>query len=116
MPATAPEEELMPDTKTPTIAPAIEAAEYILNPISRVADIRDQAELIAREILESDQRRCGTCRSRNADAECTNPKLREPKAGGFSTDPGNDELVYSYSEDGRFYVGELFGCVHYSKR
>lgn len=42
---------------------------------------------------------------------CLNDKIRENDCGGRAP----DELVYSYMEDGAFWTGPDFGCVHHSE-
>lgn len=40
---------------------------------------------------------------------CRCPKLRED----YGRDHAADEMVYSYAEDGSFWTGPEFGCVHH---
>jgi len=57
--------------------------------------------------------RCGRCRWRDVEGNCTCPKLYEngmPPEGEIEN--GTDHLVYSYYDGGSFWVGENFGCVH----
>jgi hypothetical protein len=56
--------------------------------------------------------RCKTCINRNSDGHCESPKLRE---GDPLRQNKDDELIYFYNEGGGFWVGELFGCVHYKE-
>lgn len=42
---------------------------------------------------------------------CTNEKIQEDT--GY--DELIDQLIYDYSEGGRFMVGPLFGCVHFKQ-
>jgi hypothetical protein len=65
----------------------------------------------------SDIIRCGSCKWRNKDGYCECPKIYEE----YNCPPGekirgDDHLVYSYHEGGRFWVGENFGCVHGRER
>lgn len=63
--------------------------------------------------------RCETCKfwKRNTAAYAT----EEEKRGGFCHSEKiveygpykEDMLVYSYCEDGRFWTGPKFGCVHH---
>jgi hypothetical protein len=56
--------------------------------------------------------RCKTCRLRTDDGYCTSPQIREDELG--TVPKTDDELVYDYYEDGRFWVGPNFGCVHWT--
>lgn len=47
-----------------------------------------------------------------AFAECRSPKIVEDCGGLFE----DDQLVYEYAESGRFFVGPMFGCVHFEER
>ena len=55
---------------------------------------------------------CGTCKHRDATGYCLNDKLDEDF--GQSDVKKADMLIYEYSEGGRFWVGERFGCVHHT--
>jgi len=62
--------------------------------------------------------RCGTCKHRDVDGECQSQHLHERD---HSEHPSEDEclvysLVYPYYECGAFWVGENFGCVHWTAR
>jgi len=66
---------------------------------------------------------CKTCKWHKEDpwivepvksmgSNCTCPKLREDDGygtGAFTI----DALVYSYPEDGKFWTGNEFGCIHH---
>ena len=47
-----------------------------------------------------------TCKSITEDTEWYNVKEIN----------NSNKLIYSYYEDGRFYVGDGFGCVHFKKK
>jgi hypothetical protein len=63
---------------------------------------------------------------------CKDCRFREAKEGGgdayyhcanlsaMAEDVGQEDteamLIYSYNEGGLFYVGPMFGCVHFEKR
>ena len=55
---------------------------------------------------------CETCKYRNEDGWCEHPKLRQERYGNLEME--DDELVYSYCEEGWFWVGPKFGCVHHT--
>lgn len=62
---------------------------------------------------------CKDCKFRSQTdgnvPECTSPKIVEDNYDVTFNQSG-DRLVYSYSEDGRFYVEDYFGCVHFESR
>lgn len=49
---------------------------------------------------------------------CTSPKLVESSSSSDEHvyDPQGDRLVYSYEENGLFYVEDHFGCVHFEPK
>ena len=51
---------------------------------------------------------CKNCKWRDDREQCTNPKLHDDIGLAES-----DQLVYIYQEDGGFWVGDDFGCVHF---
>ncbi len=53
--------------------------------------------------------RCRSCKWRTSAGHCESDKLREDYGGKH-----DDELIYSYVESGRFWVGPNFGCVHFA--
>jgi len=62
---------------------------------------------------------CDTCKHwmevdvHHGDHRCDNKKkLGEP----WDVDGEDDNLMYAYDEDGSFYPGPKFGCVHHQKR
>lgn len=55
---------------------------------------------------------CKTCQHRSKRGYCCSDKIAENL--GFGGDEKSDMLIYSYVEDGRFWVGENFGCVHHA--
>ena len=60
---------------------------------------------------------CETCKWR-VDGFCTNEsKIRE---GSYSWQgqelDDTDSLIYTYQENGAFYVGPKFGCVHHAEK
>ena len=57
---------------------------------------------------------CGECRHRDAEGYCTSDKLEEE--WNRKRDDDCEYLIYSYPEDGRFWVGPKFGCVHFEKK
>lgn len=64
---------------------------------------------------------CKDCAFRNAEnrkankSACVCPKLTDDSydSDEYSAD---DSLVYSYDEGGVFYVGDNFGCVHWTTK
>jgi len=52
--------------------------------------------------------RCITCIYRDELGYCSNPHIHETSPRGI------DDLVYSYAEDGGFWVGPAFGCIHHT--
>lgn len=58
---------------------------------------------------------CKTCKYRDKNGYCNSQKISEPGnlLREFSDEEKKDMLLYSYDEGGSFWVGELFGCVHY---
>lgn len=53
-----------------------------------------------------DRRNTCACKSITEDTEWYNDKEIN----------NSDKLIYSYYEDGRFYVGDNFGCVHFKEK
>ena len=53
-----------------------------------------------------DCRNTCTCKSITEDTEWYNDKEIN----------NSNKLIYSYYEDGRFYVGDNFGCVHFKEK
>lgn len=59
---------------------------------------------------------CKLCRFRDKDSVCHNKNLTEPEGSIEGVvKPGGHRLVYSYPENGRFYVEDYFGCVHFER-
>jgi len=59
---------------------------------------------------------CGSCIYRDENGYCINEKLTESWMS-TRTDPSySDYLIYSYNEDGSFWVGPDFGCIHYIRK
>ena len=57
---------------------------------------------------------CGTCKHRDSTGHCQSEKLSEDC---YQTDEKKaDMMVYDYNEDGGFWVGERFGCVHHDPK
>lgn len=54
---------------------------------------------------------CGTCANRDENGYCQSSKIAENY--WQDEDHKSDMLIYDYQEDGRFWVGEKFGCVHH---
>lgn len=64
---------------------------------------------------------CKYCAYRRLDQignpECTNfAKIREREGLSEEEIRVSDMLVYSYNEDGAFYVGDNFGCIHWKRK
>lgn len=55
---------------------------------------------------------CKTCKHRDGDGYCDSTKFVENI--GIRDDEKSDMLIYEYIENGRFWVGENFGCVHHA--
>lgn len=55
---------------------------------------------------------CGACKHRDSTGHCNSEKLAED--WGQSGDEKMDMLLYDHSEGGGFWVGEKFGCIHYT--
>lgn len=59
---------------------------------------------------------CKDCKSRftseDDDPICISENLVEDE----EYDPNGKRLIYSYPEDGRFYVEDYFGCVHFEPK
>ena len=53
---------------------------------------------------------CKDCLQRDNNGYCDSKKIRE---GPRCKEDEEDELIYSYSESGSFWVGEKFGCIHF---
>lgn len=53
-----------------------------------------------------DLRNTCTCKNITEDTEWYNDKEIN----------NSNKLIYSYYEDGRFYVGDSFGCVHFKEK
>ena len=65
-------------------------------------------------------KKCKTCVHHNAynhlgvlGGYCECPKLTEDNS---DRDFQPDSLVYSYPDDGYFWTGNKFGCVHHKKK
>jgi hypothetical protein len=56
--------------------------------------------------------KCITCTSRDETGHCNSEKLQEDHCQPEKKRA--DMLIYSEDEDGSFWVGENFGCVHHS--
>lgn len=59
---------------------------------------------------------CSTCKYRDEGGNCNNDKIREDwslDSRQLKDDPECDMLIYSYDENGSFWVGPKFGCVHW---
>jgi hypothetical protein len=54
---------------------------------------------------------CGSCANRDEYGYCQSEKIAED--GWQDEDKTADMLIYDSHEDGRFWVGEKFGCVHH---
>ncbi len=66
-----------------------------------------------------DMNRCITCKHREINGFCTKEdKIHEPGQGNLNQgEPGSeDHLIYDYHEEGCFWVGENFGCVHHERK
>lgn len=62
-------------------------------------------------------RYCKDCKFRRLVAdlpECTSPKITENDYDVHFNNSDGDRLIYSNSENGRFYVEDHFGCVHFA--
>ena len=71
--------------------------------------------LIDGQACPPDQSYCLNCAWRSPEFTCKNhEKIRERHPGLVRN--GNDRLIYSYNEDGTFFVEDYFGCVHWKKR
>lgn len=57
---------------------------------------------------------CVSCKFRDSDGICTNGKLDE--SHNYSGEQKKDMLIYSYTEGGTFWVGERFGCIHFTNK
>jgi hypothetical protein len=55
---------------------------------------------------------CKFCQFRDTNGFCNNDKLAERE--NFTEEESRDMLLYSYVEDGCFWVGPEFGCIHYT--
>lgn len=59
---------------------------------------------------------CGSCRFRDEHGQCNNEHLMESGPHVKKDLDRSVCLMYSYNEDGGFWVGENFGCVHWAKK
>ena len=58
---------------------------------------------------------CGACRFRNANGYCTSEYLRAEARIAYSPDEQRTRLLYEDAyQDGHFWVGEQFGCIHFA--
>lgn len=57
---------------------------------------------------------CKDCKHRDNRGHCRSDKLDEDY--WYDDEYKKDMLIYSYTEGGRFWVGEYFGCVHFSEK
>lgn len=63
--------------------------------------------------------RCSSCVSRTTEGFCVNEKIVEAgydlarDINGLPSDGENYMLIYSDDEGGSFWVGPMFGCVHW---
>jgi hypothetical protein len=55
---------------------------------------------------------CKTCKSRSLSGYCINHKISEDIGQEYT----EDMLVYEFYENGSFWVGENFGCVHHTQK
>lgn len=58
---------------------------------------------------------CKDCRF-NDQHWCDCPKIRECHYGEYPKPESCDEMIYSYYESGSFWVGDLFGCIHFKQK
>ncbi len=61
------------------------------------------------------QTHCMNCVYRDGCGYCTNRKISED-THCFSLQEKQDSLIYDYLKGGGFWVGELFGCVHFTPK
>lgn len=45
---------------------------------------------------------------------CLKTKLRCMDINDIDIENDHDNLMYEYDENGKFYVGDNFGCVHFA--
>ena len=58
--------------------------------------------------------RCKNCLFWDENHICNSEYLTE--MGSAENDNLEDSLIYSYNEDGCFYTGKNFGCVHFKRK
>ena len=59
--------------------------------------------------------RCKDCKWRNDTEECTNDEKIHEDDYRRLVDK-DDHFIYSYNEDGHFWVGPDFGCIHWVRK
>ena len=47
---------------------------------------------------------------------CLKTKLRCLTIKDIDIENDHDKLLYEYDENGKFYVGDNFGCVHFAEK
>jgi len=59
---------------------------------------------------------CKTCVYRDDGGYCVNQFLCEQPTYLCMPKEPHSTLIYTYNEDGEFYVGDNFGCVHHKEK
>ena len=58
---------------------------------------------------------CKDCHYKDEKGLCSHEKIKEQDWQDRFIE-NKDCLIYSYNEDGYFYVGDYFGCVHFEAK